>query len=53
MAKSFKEVTSAVGKFFKAVWKGIFKIPFIARVAIGLAIGVILALVAKKATFFA
>ena len=53
MANSFKGILSSIGKFFKAVGKGIFKIPFIARVAIGLAIGVLLALVAKKATFIA
>ena len=42
-----------VGNFFKGVFKGIMKIPFIARVAIGLAIGVFFALVLPKATFIA
>ncbi len=42
-----------VGGFFKAVGRGIMKIPFIARVAIGLAIGVFFALVLPDATFIA
>ena len=53
MANSFKGALSSIGNFFKAVGKGITKIPFIARVAIGLALGVILALLAPKATFIA
>ena len=53
MANSFKATLSSIGNFFKAVGKGITKIPFIARVAIGLGVGVILALLAPKATFIA
>ncbi len=53
MGNSSKKMLASIGNFFKAVGKGITKIPFIARVAIGLAIGVILALLAPKATFIA
>ena len=42
---------TVIGNFFKSVGKGIMKIPFIARVAIGLAIGVFFALVLPYATF--
>ena len=42
-----------VGNFFKGAFKGIMKIPFIARVAIGLGIGVFFALVVPSATFIA
>lgn len=46
-----KNSTNSVSDFFKKIAKAIAKIPFIVRVAIGLAIGVILALVAPNATF--
>ncbi len=44
---------TVIGNFFKSVGKGIMRIPFIARVAIGLAIGVFFALVLPDATFIA
>jgi len=51
MEKTSNSFFSAIGKFFKAVGKGISKVPFIARIAIGLVIGVGLALLFPKATF--
>ena len=53
MENSKNTILSSVGNFFKALGKGIMKIPFIARVAIGLAIGVFFALVLPNATFIA
>ena len=46
-----KNCFSKVGDFFKGIFKGIMKVPFIARVAIGLVIGVILALTLPTRTF--
>ena len=46
-----KNCFSKVGDFFKGIFKGIMKVPFIARVAIGLVIGVILALTLPTWTF--
>lgn len=43
--------TCCIGSFFKGLIKGIFKIPFIARISIGLAIGILFALFLPEATF--
>ncbi len=40
-----------IGKFFSDIFKGIMKIPFIARVAIGLLIGIVLAILLPQWTF--
>lgn len=46
-----KNVFLAIGGFFAAVFRGFMKISFILRVLIGLAVGVLLALLAPEATF--
>ncbi len=51
MANSSNNFIATIGNFFKAIGKGIVKIPFIARVAIGLGIGIALALLVPQATF--
>lgn len=53
MAKVFKNVFSAIGKFFVALGKGYVKFPLIARIAIGLALGAILGFLAPSITFVA
>ena len=53
MENTNKNFLTVIGDFFKSIGKGIMKIPFIARVAIGLAIGVFFALVIPQATFIA
>ena len=53
MENTNKNFLTVIGDFFKSIGKGIMKIPFIARVAIGLAIGVFFALVLPDATFIA
>lgn len=51
MEKTTNSFLSAIGNFFKAIAKGISKVPFIARIAIGLVIGIGFALLLPKATF--
>ncbi len=46
-----KNFLTTIGDFFKTIFKGIMKVPFIARVAIGLVIGVFFAVVLPEATF--
>lgn len=53
MENTNKNFLTVIGNFFKSVGKGIMRIPFIARVAIGLAIGVFFALVLPDAKFIA
>ena len=53
MENTNKNFLTVIGNFFKSLGTGIMKIPFIARVAIGLGIGVFFALVVPSATFIA
>lgn len=46
-----KNVFSAIGGFFAAIGKGFMRLSFIVRVLIGLAVGIILALLLPEATF--
>ena len=52
MGNVFKNVFSAIGKFFVCIGKGYVKIPLIARIAIGLGLGALLG-VFVKAPFIA